>query len=155
MAESSIRELIDKAKYQESISLATPVTVNLPDNVKLVVKRSGQSTPRETEKEIDPANVRIVDNNNRELAAMLVAQLIEIRAQKKALDDQDTAIKNMLAEMSGELEYLALDENDKPVISMKYESSIRINSSAVKAQFPPEQYPDLYQQSTSRPLRIL
>lgn len=136
-------------------SLNAPVTVDLPDGVKLIVRRSYASSPRETEKEIDPANVSVVDDNTRELAAMLAAQLISIRAEKKALDDQDAAIKKMLEEMTGANEYLALAEGEKPIISMKYESSIRIRSAAVKEQFPPDEYPDLYQQSTSRPLRIL
>lgn len=155
MESNSIRDLIENAKQKESLSLASPVTVDLPDGVKLVVKRSGSTPTQTTEKEIDPANVCVVESNNRELAAMLVAQLIEIRAQKRALDDQDTAIKNMLQEMTGTYEYLSLDEGEKPLISMKYESSIRIKSAAVKEQFPPEEYPDLYQQSTSRPLRIV
>jgi hypothetical protein len=155
MESNSIRELIEKAKYQEGISLVTPVTVDLPDGVKLVVKRSGTSSPRDTEKEIDPANVCVVDENNRELAAMLVAQLIEIRAQKRGLDDQDAAIKNMLQDMAGTFEYLSLEEGEKPLISIKYESSIRIKSAAVKDQFPPEEFPDLYQQTNSRPLRIV
>ena len=155
MEENSIRSLIEEAKKKEVWSLNAPVTVDLPDGVKLVVKRSAATSPRETEKEIDPSNISVVDDNTRELASMLTAQLITIRAEKKALDDQDAAIKKMLEEMTGASEYLALAEGDKPIISMKYESSIRIRSAAVKEQFPPDEYPDLYQQSTSRPLRIL
>lgn len=132
-----------------------PVTVDLPDGVKLVVKRSSSSAPRESKEEIDPANIYVVDDNNRELTAMLAAQLIEIRAQKKALDDQDAAIKNMLQELAGTHEYLALEEGEKPILSMKYESSIRIKTTTIKEQFPPEDFPDFYQQSSSRPLRIL
>lgn len=155
MEENSIRSLIKEAKKQEAWSLNAPVTVDLPDGVKLVVKRSAAYSPRETEKEIDPANITVADDNNRDLAGMLTAQLITIRAEMKMLSDQDSAIKKMLEEMTGANEYLALAQGEKPLISMKYESSIRIKSAAVKEQFPPDEYPHLYQQSTSRPLRIL
>ena len=129
--------------------------MDLPDGAKFIVKRSSAASTRDTEKEIDPANIHVVDDNNRELTAMLVAQLIEIRAQKRALDDQDAAIKTMLQEIAGASEYVALNEGEKPLISIKYESSIRIKTTTIKEQFPPEEFPDFYQQSNSRPLRIM
>lgn len=135
--------------------MVAPVTIDMPDGVKFVVKRATPQTSREQKEEIDPNNVCVVDANQQELAGMLIAQLIQIRAQKKALDDQDTAIKNMLQEMAGAQEYLALAEGDKPLVSLKYESSIRIKTAVIKEQFPPENFPDFYQQSSSRPLRIM
>jgi hypothetical protein len=90
-----------------------------------------------------------------ELAATLIAQLTELRAQQRLLADRDAAIKSVLQELVGELEYLRVVEGDAPVVSMKHESSVRLVTARVREQFPPEEYPDLYTQVVSRPLRLL
>jgi hypothetical protein len=61
----------------------------------------------------------------------------------------------MLSPMFGELEYLAPSTEDQPVLSFKHEQSVRVNTAAVKDAFPADEFPDYYQASSSRPLRIL
>lgn len=155
MDASSFRQLIDAAKEREQNSLTASVVISTPDG-DVEVKRSVSSAPRVSEKEdIDPSRVFVADETNRELAALLIAQLIDIRAQKRSLDDRDSAIKKMLEDMAGELEFIALDEGDRPLISLKRESAVRIKSAAIKERFPVDEFPDFYSSSSSRPLRIM
>jgi len=152
---SSFRQMIDDAKNREKQALSATVVISTPDG-DVEVRRSVSNAPRSSEKEeIDPSRVFVADESNRELIAMLIAQLIDIRSQKKALDDRDAAIKKLLEDSAGELEFIALDEGDRPLISLKRESSVRIKTASVKEQFPVEKFPDFYSLSSSRPLRIM
>jgi hypothetical protein len=155
MDASSFRQLIDAAKEREQSSLSASLVIATPGG-DVEITRTVSNAPRSFEKEeIDPSRVFVADETNRELTAVLVAQLIDIRAQKRSLDDRDGAIKKMLEDMAGELEFIALDEGDRPLISLKRESSVRIKTAAVKERFPVEENPDFYSLSSSRPLRIM
>jgi len=103
--------------------------------------------------EIDPSNVTVAPDA--ELAGMLVAQLIEIRAQKRLLDDRDSAIKTVLQDIIGELEYLSIEDGGVPLVSMKHESSVRLNTAMVRETLSIEEHPECYSQVTSRPLRLM
>lgn len=154
MEYKSIRQLIDDAKVTEHAMNTAVSMVQTPDGW-VPVERRNVNEPRGESADIDPSRVKVADSSNRELIAMLVAQLIDIRAQKRELDDRDATIKSLLQDIAGELEFVALDEGEKPLLSLKHEYSVRIKSAAVKEQFPPDEFPDLYSQSSSRPLRLM
>ena len=152
MSDVDIRKLIDEAK-QKSASLDAQDSVIVTPNGTVAVKRRKSSEFATESAPIDPSNVVVA--SDKQLIGMLVAQLIDIRARKRELDDQDAAIKAIMQDMVGELEYLALGEGEKPVISMKHESSVRLKTASVKEMLPIEEYPDLYSQISSRPLRLM
>lgn len=146
----SFRAMLDAAKeHAEQLDLE-PVYVNTPSGKKEVKRaRPLPSSPES----VDPSDVVVA--SDAELTAMLVAELYEIRASKRLLGERDAAIKSVLETMVGDSQYLALATGEEPVISLKHESSIRIRTSAVKELYPPTDYPDLYQNIPSRPLRLM
>jgi len=149
---SSIREMIDEAKRQADVMDLASSLIKTPDGwveVKRTVRRPSDTAALE----IDPSNVAIAPD--KELVAMLFAQLADIRAQKRELDDRDAGIKNILEGLIGDLEYMALEENGRPLFSMKHESSVRIRTAAVKEAFPVDEHPEMYSTVTSRPLRLM
>lgn len=149
---SSIREMIDEAKRQADVMDLASSLIKTPDGwveVKRTVRRPSDTAALE----IDPSNVAIAPD--KELVAMLFAQLADIRAQKRELDDRDAGIKNILEGLIGDLEYMALEENGRPLFSMKHESSVRIRTAAVKEAFPVDEHPEMYATVTSRPLRLM
>jgi hypothetical protein len=152
MSDVDIRKLIDEAK-QKSASLDAQDSVIVTPNGTVAVKRRKSAEFATESVPIDPSNVAVASDG--QLIGMLVAQLIDIRARKRELDDQDAAIKAIMQDMVGELEYLALAEGEKPVISMKHESSVRLKTASVKEMLPIDEYPDLYSQVSSRPLRLM
>lgn len=152
MSDVDIRKLIDEAK-QKSASLDAQDSVIVTPNGTVAVKRRKSAEFATESVPIDPSNVAVASDG--QLIGMLVAQLIDIRARKRELDDQDAAIKAIMQDMIGELEYLALAEGEKPVISMKHESSVRLKTASVKEMLPIDEYPDLYSQVSSRPLRLM
>jgi hypothetical protein len=152
MSELSLREMIDAAKKKSEAMDASATFIATPDGMREVKRR----VPRESRSavdEIDASNVAIAPD--KELAAMLVGQLMEIRSQKRELDDRDAAIKEILEGMTGELEYLAVEDGAKPLISLKHESSVRVKTAAVKELLPAEDNPELYSTVSSRPLRLM
>lgn len=145
-----IRRMIDEAKAAADSHDVTATKIQTPDGWKQVERK----TPRAVRPEdVDPSNVKIAPD--RELVAMLVAQLHDIRSQKRELDDRDSAIKDILLELSGEIEYMALEEGDKPLFSLKHEQSVRVNSARIRDLMPPEDNPELYTTVNSRPLRLI
>jgi len=149
---SSIREMIDEAKRQADVMDLASSLIKTPDGwveVKRTVRRPSDTAALE----IDPSNVAIAPD--KELVAMLFAQLADIRAQKRELDDRDAGIKNILEGLIGDLEYMALEENGRPLFSMKHENSVRIRTAAVKEAFPVDEHPEMYSTVTSRPLRLM
>jgi hypothetical protein len=152
MSDVDIRALIDEAK-QKSASLDAQDSVIVTPNGTVAVKRRKSSEFASESAPIDPSNVAVA--SDKQLIGMLVAQLIDIRARKRELDDQDAAIKAIMQDMVGELEYLSLADGEKPVVSLKHESSVRLKTAAVKEMLPIEDYPDLYSQVNSRPLRLM
>lgn len=152
MSDVDIRKLIDEAK-QKSASLDAQDSVIVTPSGTVAVKRRKSAEFATESVPIDPSNVAVASDG--QLIGMLVAQLIDIRARKRELDDQDAAIKAIMQDMVGELEYLALAEGEKPVISMKHESSVRLKTASVKEMLPIDEYPDLYSQVSSRPLRLM
>ena len=147
----NLRELIDDAKARAASLDAVEIVVDSPDGE---VKAERRKPTEHKEKDpIDPSNVAVAADP--ELAATLIAQLTELRASARVLADRDAAIKAVLQDMVGELEYLSLDDSKEPVISVKHESSVRLVTARVREQFPPSEYPDLYSQSNSRPLRLM
>lgn len=152
MSELSLREMIDAAKKKSEAMDASTAFIATPDGMREVKRRVPRES-RENVDEVDPSNVAVAPDG--QLAAMLVAQLHDIRAQKRELDDRDSAIKAILEGMTGELEYLAAEDGGKPLISLKHESSVRIKTSAVKEILPAEDNPELYTTVSSRPLRLI
>jgi len=148
----NLREMIDMAKEQAAALDAQAPPVPQMDGSERAIKRKKTSASVEREP-IDESNIALASDG--ELAATLIAQLTELRAQQRLLADRDAAIKSVLQELVGELEYLRVVEGDAPVVSMKHESSVRLVTARVREQFPPEEYPDLYTQVVSRPLRLL
>lgn len=147
-----IRRMIDEAKQHADIMSNAPITISTPDGPKVIERKKSSSRPIKPE-DVDASNIKIAPD--KELIAMLVSQLHDIRAQKRDLDDRDSAIKEILQEMAGELEYMALEEGDKPLISLKHEQSVRINTARIKEMLPAEENPDLYITVNSRPLRLI
>ena len=152
MSDVDIRKLIDEAK-QKSAHMDAQVTVIATPNGNVEVKRRKSSEFATEAAPIDPSNIAVAAD--KELIGMLVAQLIDIRAQKRELEDRDAAIKTIIQDMVGELEYLSLADGEKPVVSLKHESSVRLKTAAVREMLPIEDYPDLYSQVNSRPLRLM
>jgi hypothetical protein len=149
---SDIRDMIDEAKRQALAMDNMPIEVPTPDGgVRSVSRKPKQYSEKSVE--IDKSNVAVAPD--KELAAALIKQLIEIRSEKRVLDDRDSAIKSVLQDVVGELEYLALEDDAEPVVSLKHESSVRLNSARVKEAFPVEENPDFYSAVTSRPLRLM
>lgn len=149
---SDIREMIDEAKRQALAMDSKTIEVPTADGgVKSVHRKPKQSTDKPVE--IDRSNVAVAPDG--ELAGTLVRQLIEIRAEKRILDDRDAAIKSVLQDIVGELEYLALEENGEPVVSLKHESSVRLNTARVREALPADENPEFYSAVTSRPLRLM
>ena len=149
---NDIREMIDEAKRQALAMDNLTIEVPTPDGgVKSVKRRPKQASEKSVE--IDRSNVAVAPD--RELAATLVKQLIEIRAEKRILDDRDAAIKSVLQDIVGELEYLALDDDGEPVVSLKHESSVRLNTARVREALPVDENPDFYSAVNSRPLRLM
>lgn len=145
-----IRSLIDQAKLEAETKDAHEALIQTPDGW-IPVRRS---KPRAVKPEdVDPSNVKVAPD--RDLVAMLVAQLHDIRAQKRELDDRDSAIKDILQEMAGEVEYMSLAEGERPVFSLKHEQSVRINTAKIKDLMPAEDNPELYTTVNSRPLRLI
>lgn len=145
-----IRRLIDEAKAQADTYDVTPTMIQTPDGWKPIERTARRAVKPE---DVDPSNIKVAPD--KELVGMLVAQLHEIRAQKRELDDRDTAIKRLLEDMSGELEYIALEDGDRPVVSLKHEQSVRLNTARVKELLPVDDNPELYTTVTSRPLRLI
>jgi hypothetical protein len=147
----SLREMINAAKEHAESLDSEPVFVSTPDG-KREVKRSKPSVHVES-KEIDPSDVVVADDPH--LTAMLVSQLYELRAAKRMMTEQEAAIKSVLESVVGDAQYISLAKGEDPIVSMKFESSVRIRSTAVKDLYPPEDFPDLYQNVQSRPLRLM
>ena len=147
-----IRSLIDEAKRRAAALDDQMVEVDTLNGMGRRQPRSKAPTYGES-KEIDPSNVSVASDGD--LTATLVAQLHELRASIRLLQDQDKAIKSVLLEMTGELEYLSLNEGETPVVSLKHESSVRVNSARVRELLPPEEHPDVYTNVSSRPLRLM
>ena len=152
MTTPDIRHLIDDAKRRAAIRDAEPITIQLGDHVEIPVKRS---RPRgEKLDEIDPSNVAIVSEGNTYVPA-LTARLYTIRAEKRALSAEEDAIKDVLLSQAGELEYIALAEGEAPILSLKHEESVRVNTEWVKENLPTAEHPEAWKRSTSRPLRLM
>lgn len=147
----SLREMINAAKeHAESLDLE-PVFVNTPNGKKLV-KRAKPSVSFD-KPVIDPSDVVVAEDAA--LTAMLVSQLHELRATKRMITEQEAAIKSVLESVVGDAQYISLANGEEPIVSMKFESSVRIRSTAVKELYPPEDFPELYQNVQSRPLRLM
>lgn len=153
MTNTDLRQLIDLAKQHAAVRDTEEILIPFSNGLKMPVKRS---RPRyEVEKDpIDPSNVLVVEPGTAYLPA-LVARLIEIRAEKRALSAEEDAIKDVLLANVGELEYIALDEGEDPIVSLRHVQSNRVDTAWVKENFPPEQTPDAWKPTTSRPLRVL
>ena len=148
----SMREMIDEAKRQALAMDSKSIEVPTPDGgVKSVNRKPKQSSTENVE--VDKSNIAVAPDA--ELAGTLVKQLIEIRAEKRILDDRDAAIKSVLQDIVGELEYLALEDDGEPVVSLKHESSVRLNTARVREALPAEDNPEFYSAVTSRPLRLM
>lgn len=145
-----IRAMIDEAKKSAESQDNSTSMINTPDGWVPIQRKKPRAVKPE---DVDPSNVKVAPD--RELVAMLVAQLHDIRAQKRELDDRDSAIKDILQEMSGEIEYMALGEGEKPVFSLKHEQSVRLNTARIKELLPAEDNPELYTTVNSRPLRLI
>ncbi len=145
-----IRRLIDEAKAAADSHDVTATVIHTPDGVQQVERKKPRPVKPE---DVDPSNVKVAPD--KELVGMLVAQLHDIRSQKRELDDRDAAIKDILLELSGEIEYMALEEGDKPIFSLKHEQSVRVNSARIRDLMPPEDNPELYTTINSRPLRLI
>jgi hypothetical protein len=145
-----IRKLIDEAKASAETQDNSTSLINTPDGW-IPIKRTVRKSVKP--EDVDPSNVKVAPD--RELVAMLVAQLHDIRAQKRELDDRDSAIKDILQEMAGEIEYMALEEGERPVISLKHEQSLRLNTARIKELMPADENPELYTTINSRPLRLI
>jgi len=102
-----IRQMIDNAKEAALVLDMISFNSTSADGVDSEVIRKPKRVVVD-KAEIDPSNVTVA--KDAELAAMLVAQLIEIRAQKRLLDDKDSAIKTVLQDIIGELEYLSIED---------------------------------------------
>lgn len=148
----NLRELIDEAKKKAAALDAQTPEVPQMDGRSTPIKRKRPSASTEREP-IDESN--IVTAADGELAATLIAQLTQLRAEQRLLSDRDAAIKSVLQDLVGDLEYLRVSADDAPAISLKHETSVRLVTARVREQFPPEEYPDLYSQVVSRPLRLL
>ena len=149
---SDIREMIDEAKRQALAMDSKDIEVPTADGgVKSVARKPKRSS--EDTVEIDKSKIVVAPDG--ELAATLVKQLIQIRAEKRILDDRDSAIKSVLQDIVGELEYLALSVDGEPVISLKHESSMRLSTARVREALPPEDNPEYYSAVNSRPLRLM
>lgn len=145
-----IRRLIDEAKAAAESHDVTATQIHTPDGVRTIERKKPRAVKPE---DVDPSNVKVAPD--KQLVAMLVAQLHDIRAQKRELDDRDSAIKDILLELTGEIEYMALEEGDKPLFSLKHEQSVRVNSARIRDLMPPEENPELYTTVNSRPLRLI
>lgn len=150
---ADLRQLIDLAKQHAAQRDAQEITVQISPGVKVPVRRS---RPRyEIEKDpIDPSNVLVVDAATGYIPA-LIARLIELRAEKRALSTEEDAIKDVLLAQVGELEYIALAEDEDPIASLRHVQSTRVDTAWVKENFPAETTPEAWKPSTQRPLRIL
>ncbi len=149
---SDIREMIDEAKRQALAMDNKDIEVPTANGgVKAVARKPKRSS--EDTVEIDKSNIVVAPDG--ELAATLVKQLIQIRAEKRILDDRDSAIKSVLQDIVGELEYLTLSVDGEPVISLKHESSMRLNTARVREALPIEDNPEYYSAVSSRPLRLM
>lgn len=147
-----IRQMIDNAKEAALVLDMISFNSTSADGVDSEVIRKPKRVVVD-KAEIDPSNVTVA--KDAELAAMLVAQLIEIRAQKRLLDDKDSAIKTVLQDIIGELEYLSIEDGGAPLVSMKHESSVRLNTAMVRETLSIDEHPECYSQVTSRPLRLM
>jgi hypothetical protein len=145
-----IRRLIDEAKANADVRDNEIMVINTPNGPQPIKRRKPASVKPE---DVDPSNIKIAPD--RELVATLVAQLHDIRSQKRELDDRDSAIKEILQDMAGELEYIALEQNDVPIVSLKHEQSVRLNTARIKDMLPAEDNPELYTTVNSRPLRLI
>jgi len=148
---TNLRALIDAAKEHASDIDQVPIYVNTADG-KQEVKRSAPQKDS-SENKYDPSDITVASDG--QLAATLVAEMYEIRATKRLLTEREAAIQSLLENMVGDNQYLALEPDSDPVMSMKYESTTRIRSAAVKEQYSATDYPELYQTVTSRPLRLM
>lgn len=148
----NLREMIDEAKAHAAALDAQTPDVPQMDGRSSPIKRKRPTKPAEREP-IDESNIATASDG--ELAATLIAQLTQLRAEQRLLSDRDAAIKAVLQDLVGDLEYLRVSADDEPAISLKHETSVRLVTARVREQFPPEEYPDLYSQVVSRPLRLL
>jgi hypothetical protein len=149
---SDLRALIDLAKEEAAARDAEPISISL-GAVDIPVKRSRPRGERETDP-IDPSNVAVIGPHNAYVPA-LVARLIAIRSEKRALSAEEDAIKEVLVGTVGELEYLAFEEDEKPILSLRHTEQLRVNTEWVREHFPPGETSDAWKKSTMRPLRIL
>lgn len=150
--QSEIRALIDAAKLESDLMDSSQSFIQTPQGMVEVKRSTRRDAPTKSET-IDPSDVAVAEDP--QLVALLYKQLSEIRAQKRELDDKDAAIKSILENLSGHLQYMALEPGGKPIFSLKHEASLRLRTAAIKERFPVEEYPEFYSNVTSRPLRLM
>lgn len=148
---SNLRDLIDAAKNKAGSIDETPIYITTTQGPK-EVNRS-KPTAEKGEEKYDPSDITIA--NDPKLAATLVAEMYEIRATKRLLTEREAAIKSVLQDMVGANQYLAIEKDSDPIMSMRYESTTRIKTAAIKEHYSAADYPELYQTITSRPLRLI
>lgn len=148
-----VRALIDAAKERAAERDAEPIHISL-GAVELPVKRSRPRAEKDTDT-IDPSNVHVLDNASLGYIPALVARLIEVRAAKRQLNTEEDAIKDVLMAEVGELEYIALAEGERPIVSMKHEERTTVNTGWVHENLPAAEHPEAWRKSSSRPLRIV
>lgn len=148
---SNLRALIDAAKEHAGDIDQTPIYINTTSGQQEVARSKPSSD--KSEDKYDPSDVTIAEDPK--LAATLVAEMHEIRATKRLLTEREAAIKSVLEGMVGANQYLAIDADSDPIMSMRYESTTRIKTAAIKEQYSASDYPELYQTVTSRPLRLI
>lgn len=149
-----VRALIDMSKTRAAEQDAMVVSVDL-GAVKVPVKRSRPRNEAPDKEPIDPSNVYVLSPNERAYVPALIGRLIELRAEKRKLNTEEDAIKDVLLAQVGELEYVALAEDDKPLISIKHEERTSVNTQWVQEHLPRDEHPEAYRRSQSRPLRII
>ena len=148
-----VRSLIDMAKARAAERDAAEVHLNL-GAIDIPVKRS---RPRHEKDDttIDPSNIHVIGPAERAYLPAMIGRLIELRAEKRKLNTEEDAIKDVILAHAGELEYVGLSEDERPLLSLKQEERTSVNTAWVHENFPIAEHPEAYRKSASRPLRII
>ena len=148
-----LRALIDQAKLDAHSIDENPITIRLlPGEDGPTIVKARSTRRGEKAETIDPSNIRVLPGVH-PIVPVLVAQLIETRANKHRLEEQEAIIKEALVPFFGELEYLAIEGIEKPLLSLKHVDSTRVNTAFVKEEHADDARYWIH--STTRPLRVL